>query len=84
MGDGEVGLCRIDVDRSDVNLDFRRNFFQVKAADAVSAEAQAGFEFHGNPGGVLADTETEFFRIHDDVRPLFGGIGTDFEMDAQF
>ena len=56
----QIGMTRIDVHRRDVDFNFRRNFLEIKAADAVRVEAEAGLELDRNPFGVLADLEREF------------------------
>jgi len=45
----QIGMAGIDVHRGHVNLNLRRDFFQIEAADAASGEAHAGFELHRNP-----------------------------------
>ena len=84
MRDGQVGTRGIDVDRSDINFDFRRDFFQKEASNALCAEAQPGFEFHGEPIRVIADFERDLFRVDFDGGLILGDIGTDNEVGTQF
>jgi hypothetical protein len=84
MRDGEVGTRGIDIDRSDVDFDFRRNFFEKEARDAFRAETKSGLEFHGQPIRVITDFEGDFLGVDFDSGQILDGVGTDNEVGTQF
>ena len=48
MRDGEVGTRGIDIDRSDVDFDFRRNFFEKKRAMPFALKPSPALNFTGS------------------------------------
>ena len=83
MRNRQVGMAGIDVHRGYVHFDLGRNFFQIKAADAMSRESHAGLELYRNPFRVLADFDGESFGVNFNPRLAAAYIRTKFELRAQ-
>src|SRR5581483_10754384 len=84
MRDGQIGPARIDVYGSNVDLDLGRNFLQVKAADAMRAEAHSGLEFDRNPLRVITDFQSEACGIDREASLVFAGISMNLKIYPQF
>src|SRR5437667_8454677 len=84
MRNGKVRSAGINVHRRHINLDFRRNFFEIELANAARAEAETGFELHRYPLGIFADLERNFLGICCDLRLALIRIGTYLELGTQF
>ena len=74
MRDGQIGASGIDIHRRHVDFDFRRKFLEIEAADAVCAETNAGLEAYGNPVGVFADFQREFFSVDREAGLVLAGV----------
>src|SRR5207302_4202712 len=84
MRDGQIGPARIDIHGCDIDFEFRRDFFQIKPADSVSRESQAGTELHRYPFRIFPHIQRDIFGMHADTRAVALRVRMDFERETQF
>ena len=76
--DRQIRMSRIDIHRSHVDFNLRRNLFEIKTADAMRRHPHPSLEFRRNPLGIFADLQSKFFGTDNKARRLGTRIRLDF------